>query len=121
PLIPSGEMLKLPIVNLGGAILVSVLLILLLGKFLPKTTFYNRLVLGTSGPSGPSLSAASIDSPALVKTGETGVAKSILRPSGKAMFGDRMLDVVTDGAFVESGSRIKVIAIEGARIVVESC
>ncbi|MGB8354579.1 MAG: hypothetical protein WCD79_11865, partial [Chthoniobacteraceae bacterium] len=42
PLIPSGEMLKLPIVNLGGAILVSVLLILLLGKFLPKTTFYNR-------------------------------------------------------------------------------
>ena len=121
PLIPTGEMLKQPIVNLGGAMLVSILLILLLGKFLPKTTFYNRLVLGTSGPSGPSLSATSIDSPALVKTGETGVAKSILRPSGKAMFGDRMLDVVTDGEFVDSGSRIKVIAIEGARIVVESC
>ena len=78
-------------------------------------------MLGASGPSGPSLSVTSIDSPALVKVGETGMAKSILRPSGKAMFGDRMLDVVSDGEFVESGSRIRVVAIEGARIVVEGC
>ena len=121
PWLPSGEMLKMPFLNLAAILLASIVIILLFGRFLPKTTFYNRLVLGTSGPAGPSLSNTSIDSPSLVKTGETGVAKSILRPSGKAMFGDNMLDVVTDGGFVESGSRIRVVAIEGVRIVVEGC
>jgi len=121
PLVPTGEMLVTPFINLGIAMLASILLILLLGRFLPKTTLYNRLVLGTAGTHGPSLSSTSIDSPKLVKVGDTGAAKSILRPSGKAAFGELLLDVVTRGEFLEAGTPVRVVIIEGPRIVVEGC
>lgn len=47
-----------------------------------------------------------------------GIALCQLRPAGTAEFCGERLDVVTEGAFVTSGSRIKVIAVEGTRIIV---
>lgn len=47
-----------------------------------------------------------------------GIALSQLRPAGTADFSGERLDVVTEGAFVSSGSRIKVIAVEGKRVIV---
>ena len=121
PLIPAPGMLITPLANLGSAIIGGSVIIFLLGKVLPKTTLYNRMILGTANPHGPSLSPTAIDSPSFVEVGDTGISKSILRPSGKAAFGDRILDVVTKGEFVEPNSRVRVAAIEGSRIVVESC
>lgn len=48
-----------------------------------------------------------------------GEAISMLRPAGIGQFDGVRLDVVTDGAFVEEGTKIKVIEVEGRRIVVE--
>lgn len=121
PVLPTPEMLVVPVMNLGIALVAGVLAIFLLGKYLPKTTLYHRFVLGTANPHGPSLSEASIDSPALVKVGDTGVARSILRPSGKAAFDGTVLDVITEGEFVNPGTSIRVVAIEGPRIVVVAC
>lgn len=121
PIMPSAGMLVLPTLKLGGAIIAGTLLIFILGKYLPQTTLYHRFILGTAGPHGPSLSVTSIDSPARVKVGDVGVAKSILRPSGKAEFGKSLMDVVTPGEFIDSGTQIRVVTIEGPRIVVESC
>lgn len=121
PLIPTTQMLGGPVLMLLGVMLASLVLIYVLGKYLPKTHFMNRLALATANPQGPSLSATSPDSPLLVKVGETGVAKSNLRPSGKAEFGTTMFDVVTQGEFVAPYSRVRIVAIEGPRIVVESC
>ena len=53
-----------------------------------------------------------------VAVGETGLADSPLRPAGVARFGDRFLDVVADGSYVEKGSSIRIIQISGNRIVV---
>lgn len=51
--------------------------------------------------------------------GLTGVARGDLRPSGKVLLDDgRFLDVVSDGRFVEDGSRIRVARIDGNRIIV---
>lgn len=47
-----------------------------------------------------------------------GIALCQLHPSGTADFNGERLDVVTEGAFVTRGSRIKVIAVEGTRIIV---
>jgi membrane-bound serine protease (ClpP class) len=121
PLVPTSEMLAGPVLTLGGTILAAIVMIFFLGKYLPKTTLFNHLALGRANPQGPSLSAKSVDSPLLVKVGETGVAKSNLRPSGKAEFGTAMFDVVTQGEFVAPYSRVRIVAIEGPRIVVESC
>jgi membrane-bound serine protease (ClpP class) len=50
--------------------------------------------------------------------GANGVALSILRPSGNARFGDAIVDVITRGEFIEPASPVRVLAIEGSRIVV---
>jgi membrane-bound ClpP family serine protease len=34
-------------------------------------------------------------------------------------FGDKFVDVVSDGGFIPSGTHVQVIAVEGTRIVVK--
>jgi membrane-bound serine protease (ClpP class) len=41
-----------------------------------------------------------------------------LRPSGKAKFGERVLDVVTAGEFIPAETPIVVSQIDGMRVVV---
>jgi membrane-bound serine protease (ClpP class) len=48
----------------------------------------------------------------------TGVALTQLRPSGTARINGQRVDVVTEGGLIERGAKLKVVAIEGTRIVV---
>ena len=75
----------------------------------------SRLVLGQSLPVGSSIAPGS----ALARAGEEAVADTDLRPAGKVVSGERILDVVSTGAFVPRGTRVRVVRVEGARIVVE--
>jgi membrane-bound serine protease (ClpP class) len=53
--------------------------------------------------------------------GAIGVAATPLRPAGKVQFGDQFVDVVAEGGsgYVEPGTRVQVIEIEGIRVVVK--
>ena len=51
---------------------------------------------------------------------KTGVAQSALRPSGVALFNGRRVDVITEGAMIEPGTPVKVVQIEGIRVVVRA-
>lgn len=51
--------------------------------------------------------------------GETGTAVTPLRPAGKAMFGDQVVAVVSDGGLLATGDAVKVIEVHGNRIIVE--
>ena len=55
---------------------------------------------------------------AIVQTGDLGRTLSALRPSGKAMFGDETVDVVTEGDFVDPDQPVRVIKKSGTRVVV---
>jgi len=105
-----------------GLLLVSLLLISLLGLFavsfrLPQTRFiWERFALKTcqtqkEGYVTPNRSYE-------VFLDKQGIALCQLHPAGTADFDGERLDVVTEGAFVLSGSRIKVIAVEGTRVIV---
>ena len=48
----------------------------------------------------------------------TGVALTQLRPSGTASINGQRVDVVTEGGLIERGTAVKVVAVEGARVVV---
>ena len=48
-----------------------------------------------------------------------GVALTPLRPSGTARIAGRRVDVVTEGDMIESGARVRVIKVEGARVIVK--
>jgi membrane-bound serine protease (ClpP class) len=117
PFWPSGDMLVRPLLNLGIAILVFGFAVYLLAKYLPKTSFYHRIVLAASTPSGPGITIPA--SRLIVAVGMTGVARTTLRPSGKADFEGHVVDVISQGDYLREGSPVKVIAVEGPRVVVE--
>jgi len=48
-----------------------------------------------------------------------GVALTTLRPAGSVEIDERPVDVVTDGEYVEAGTRVRVVRVEGGRVIVE--
>jgi membrane-bound serine protease (ClpP class) len=118
---PTGEMLATPLRNLTITLLAAVGLILLLARWLPKTSLYRRFALMTMIPSGPSLAGAPREfATALdVTPGMQGTAQTSLRPSGKARFADHVVDVVTEGEFIAADTPIIVSQKDGMRVVVK--
>lgn len=52
--------------------------------------------------------------------GDEGVTTSALRPSGKAELRGRVVEVTTQGGYLESGTRIRIIKISPYQILVET-
>ncbi|KAA5540655.1 nodulation protein NfeD [Roseiconus nitratireducens] len=50
---------------------------------------------------------------------QTGITTTSLRPSGKARFGDEIVQIVSDGSMIDKGVQVRVIDVQGAKIVVE--
>lgn len=100
--------------------MVGALGIILLGmRFLPGTKMGNRLVLAGAVPSGASIPASSSPSGEAERfIGWTGESTTDLRPSGKGVFQNRLLDVISEGEFIPRGEPLRVIRHEGSRIVV---
>lgn len=103
-------------VGLAGA-LVAVLAGM---RFLPETKLGNRFVLQEAIAGGAALAPVVDlkDEEAASLVGAEGEAATDLVPSGKGRFDGRLLDIVSDGQFIERGSSLRVIAHEGSRIVV---
>jgi membrane-bound serine protease (ClpP class) len=65
-------------------------------------------------------SQSSPDAPPLSHLlGKEGRTVTPLRPAGSAMIGEAKVDVVAQGKFVDPGTPIRVIHVEGNRVVVE--
>ncbi|HHV28583.1 NfeD family protein [Acetivibrio mesophilus] len=50
--------------------------------------------------------------------GKKGVALTVLRPAGTAEFDGVKIDVVSEFDFIDKGSKVKIVKVEGRRIVV---
>ncbi len=92
----------------------------LIAKFLPQVPGANRLLLAPP-PDAPASAAPELPgaSAAAELLGAIGTTTTALRPAGVVRFGDQFVDVVSDGGFVPTGTRVQVIAVEGTRIVVK--
>jgi membrane-bound ClpP family serine protease len=66
------------------------------------------------GPSGLGI----VDASAMALVGRVGTAATVLRPTGAMEVDGQRIDVVTEGEFVEAGTRIRVLYVQGPRIVV---
>lgn len=49
-----------------------------------------------------------------------GVAATQLSPSGKVRFGERLIDVVSDGELLPRGAEVEVVEVKGSRVVVRA-
>ena len=118
PAIPSSEDLQRPMLNFVIALLGGGVFIAILAKFLPNTSIYRRLVLATASASGPAVTVPIVNLE--LHPGDIGTAATTLRPSGKATFRGEHHDVVTGGDFIPIGTAVRVISVDGMRVVVET-
>jgi membrane-bound serine protease (ClpP class) len=116
----SFERLQVPMWNLSIAFVASAVGVALLARFLPSIPIFRSLFLSSSSPAGPSIApvVTELGAAAKVPVGETGVALSILRPSGRAQISEGVFDVMTNGEFLEAGTKIQVLAVNGQNIIV---
>ena len=42
-----------------------------------------------------------------------------LRPSGRALFGQEEIDIISDGEYLDAGENVVVVAVDGTRVVVQ--
>ncbi len=81
-------------------------------KFFPDSRFAKVFI------SERTVGEIGTDRPELLN--QTGKALTTLRPSGTAVISGKRIDVVTEGPFIEAGAAVKVVAVEGMRVVVRS-
>ena len=109
------------VMQYGFTMVASTVVAVIFARYLPKIPYANRLMLvppsDTTESGEPMFLPGAEQAASLL--GKTGVSTSVLRPSGAAKFGDVMVDVVSEGDFIESGSLIQVVEVEGTRIVVK--
>ncbi len=53
-----------------------------------------------------------------ISPGDTGIAHTFLRPSGKILVRGRKIDAITQGEFIEKGARVKVDRVEHNHVIV---
>ena len=115
--VPSIQAIGVPMQNLMVAFLGGILICYGLSKVLPHTSYYGLVV--SQGASGVT-SVAAIEEKKKSRVGEIGTAVSQLRPSGKARFGDEILDVISSGEIIDSGQAVKILRHSGTDPVVEA-
>lgn len=109
------DALKLGIITVSSSLAASVAGMFVLSRFLPKIPVFNRLI-----PMNPTPSQVQVDDPyrGAAHVGDTGESVGPLRPAGKARFGGLVVDVVSQGAFIEGDTIVEVVERRGNRVVV---
>lgn len=113
---PSGTEILAAIRYLGLSVLVTIVASILTLRALPKRAFWGRILLQSAETNAEGFRASSAEPEAMV--GAEGTALTMLRPAGTGVFGERRLPVVTEGDYVAQGTPIRIVAVEGNRIVV---
>jgi membrane-bound serine protease (ClpP class) len=108
--------LEIPVLRVAGGFVGSVVVMFILGRYLPQSTLFRKMELAAATSSTDGYTTAAHAPTPLLHA--TGIADTQLRPSGKGRFGDQIVDVVTEGDLIEKGTPIKVSAVQGSRVVV---
>jgi membrane-bound serine protease (ClpP class) len=107
--------ISIAIIQLASALTAALVLLIFLARFLPKSTIFNRLVLSHEENSDKGFVSSK---PLSELIGKEGKALTTLRPAGMADFNGDKIDVVADGDYVQQGSRLRVLRVEGSKVVV---
>jgi len=132
---PQGPWFEIPTIDLHRAMLQMGLALVfalaagaLVSRYLPKTIGFRNLMLETTLPGRTfdpePRQAAPADAspqPSQVKTGDTGICVTALRPAGYARINGQRVGVVAEGSYLDKDAPVKVVAMQGYRIVVAPC
>ncbi len=104
------------IIVMSSSLVISVAGIALLARFLPTLPLGRGLVLESVGDADAL--AVPDPHPDVALEGDIGIVTGDLRPGGQARFGQHVVDVHSQGEYVEAGRRVQVLRREGLRIIV---
>lgn len=90
----------------------------LLIRFIPSTRAWRKFILFTKQEKELGYTVGTKDLKRL--TGKEGIAITPLRPSGIVEVNGKKLNALTRGEYVNSNTKIKIISVEGNKIVVEA-
>ncbi|MBN2544299.1 MAG: nodulation protein NfeD [Spirochaetes bacterium] len=107
---------NLIILSLG--IMISIAVIAVSAQILPKTPIFNKLTLHTEQKAEDGFVVQPIGDRARLK-GLLGITVTILRPTGKAMIQNEILEVQSDGEYIEKNQKIEIIDVTGNKIIVK--
>ena len=100
----------------GGTIAATIAFLILL-RYLPSSKLWNRLVLKDALKTDIGYTSSD-DQSQLV--GREGVVLTLLRPAGTVEIAGQVYDVVSEGRFIEPETTIRVLHVNGNRIVVRA-
>lgn len=112
----SGDVLRALSV-LGASLLITTAVVFAWVRHLPNSTRFRGLIHQGGAQSSEGFVSAL---PRGDLVGQEGVAVTDLRPAGLAAVGEERLDVVTEGEYISSGSKVRILRAEGYRHVVRA-
>jgi membrane-bound ClpP family serine protease len=100
----------------GNIILATTILIMIIGLVVTfKFKTWQRFSLNATIDS-----KVNIDAGSAISIGDEGVTISKLSPIGKAMIADKTYEVSSKGNYINSNVKVKIVNIEGNKIIVET-
>ena len=115
--VPNVSQFALPLRSLTQALFGALLFVLIIGRYLPETRLYRRMVSATASGMETEDALASTHHRRVGQAGEVLPAR---RPGGKVRLGDETLDVISQGEMIEVGATGKIIDFSGSDPVVVS-
>lgn len=103
------------IISLSIAIIITIFITILLVKYGHKSTLFNNIILNTSQQDEERYISTNVYDQYF---GKTGRAVTGLRPSGTIEIDGQRLDAISQGEFIPKGTNIKVVKVEGSKIIV---
>ena len=101
---------------LAGGTVLALIVFYFLGRHLPKSSLFDKLTLKNRSTKEKGYTSQEDYSRYLYERGTT---ITILRPSGTIRIGKERVDAVANGSFIDRDVTVRVISVEGGRIVVE--
>jgi membrane-bound serine protease (ClpP class) len=112
-----GALLMKNLAMVLGSFLLAFFISLFMIRFvLPRVS---SIVKGPYLDADLSLSHVDVTTALGVKPGDTGIAHSFLRPSGKILINHKKIDAVTQGEFIDQGTAVIIHRVDGNRVVVK--
>ncbi|WP_243414862.1 NfeD family protein [Sporosalibacterium faouarense] len=103
------------LLSLTLAIVISAVVLIILIKYGYKSPYLSKVILKENQDKDKGYIGISYMNKYLGKEGE---AISFLRPAGIILIGDDRVDAVSQGDFIEKGSKVKVVKVEGGKVIV---
>jgi membrane-bound serine protease (ClpP class) len=102
----------------GISLISTLVLIFILAKILPRTRSFSKLVLSSNVNVDIDDEDYIPRSKYELYLNKTGVTVTALRPSGTAIIDEKRVDVISEGGFIPADTNVKVVDVQGNKIIV---